>query len=67
MNKKRIIPSPPQKSCGKNRYSSKREAETVAREQEIIFASDDLELKVYLCASCSGWHLTRREITKHHI
>lgn len=53
-----ILPNP-DKSCGKNRYNSKKEAETVAEEQEIIFAKDDLKLKVYLCPSCSGWHLTR--------
>lgn len=55
------------RSCGKNRYKSKKEAEAVAREQEIIFANQDLELAVYLCSNCGGWHLTRKKSDKHHI
>jgi hypothetical protein len=61
MRKKQpFAPAPPQKSCGKNCYKSRQEADAVAREQEIIFARDDLELKSYHCVSCGGWHLTRR-------
>lgn len=60
-----IIPVSTAKSCGKNRYKSKREAETVAREQEIIFAGQDLELTAYLCPNCNGWHLTRQRVDRH--
>lgn len=55
------------RSCGKNRYRTKKEAEAVAIEQEIIFANQDLELAAYLCSSCGGWHLTRQKPDKHHI
>jgi hypothetical protein len=58
-SKKPFIPTPPQKSCGKNRYNSKEEADTVAREQEVIFSQNDLKLKSYRCSSCGGWHLTK--------
>lgn len=57
--KRQIIPTKPIRSCGKNRYSSKIEAEQIAAEQEIIFASDNLKLSVYLCSNCGGWHLTK--------
>jgi predicted RNA-binding Zn-ribbon protein involved in translation (DUF1610 family) len=63
-NRANFPPPPAQKSCGKNRYRSKREAEAVASEQEIIFASQDLELTVYLCPDCGGWHLTRQRADK---
>ncbi|MGE5309766.1 MAG: hypothetical protein ACM3JF_01640 [Sphaerimonospora mesophila] len=53
--------TPAAKSCGKNRYPSKKAAEAVAREQEIIFTNQDLELTVYLCSGCGGWHLTRKK------
>ena len=69
--KRRNLPFYPSRqndrSCGKNRYPSKKEAEAIAEEQEIIFANQDLELKVYLCANCGGWHLTRKKIDEHHI
>jgi len=55
-----FIPAKPEKSCGKNRYKSRAEAELVADEQEIIFAHNDLKLKAYLCADCGGWHLTQK-------
>ena len=64
-SKKPFIPAPPQKSCGKNCYKSREEAEIVAREQEIIFETNDLKLKVYRCANCNSWHLTRSS-DKHH-
>lgn len=35
----------------KNRYSTKRDAETT------ILLSDEKNLKIYFCDSCSGWHL----------
>jgi hypothetical protein len=34
------------------------EADTVAREQEIISAQDDLKLKSYRCIGCGKWHLS---------
>ena|GEM_PF-1571007 len=58
----KVLPADRQKSCGKNRYNSRQEAETVAREQEIINASEELKLEVYHCALCGGWHLTRSSI-----
>ena len=43
---------------GKRRYPSRREAEIVKSEQEIL--TRDLELAIYHCQSgCGGWHLTR--------
>jgi hypothetical protein len=63
---KPFVPVKPRKSCGKNRYKSREEADNVAREQEIVFYSDDLRLKSYSCANCGGWHLTR-ESARHHI
>jgi hypothetical protein len=62
-HKKPFTPAPTQKSCGKNCYKSRQEADAVAREQEIIFACDDLKLKSYRCAACGGWHLTKLEKT----
>jgi hypothetical protein len=59
--KKFLIPEPPVKSCGKNRYSSREEADMVARQQEILFAANDLKLKSYFCGDCGGWHLTREK------
>jgi hypothetical protein len=59
------IPIKPEQSCGKNRYNSKQEAETIAREQELIFAHEDLKLKTYHCAHCGGWHLTRSVKDEH--
>ena len=56
---KPFVPAPPQRSCGKNRYNSKREAEEVAMQQELMFASEGLKLRVYHCAFCGGWHLTK--------
>lgn len=46
---------------GKRRYATKQEAERVAEEQEILNFADDLELSVYRCISCGGWHLTRNK------
>lgn len=58
MHKKKIpIPTAPQKSCGKNRYNSEKEATEIARQQELLFANKNLKLKHYFCASCGGWHL----------
>lgn len=48
------------KSCGKNRYKSKAEADTVAREQELARLDFSLELKSYHCMFCGGWHLTKK-------
>lgn len=57
--RKPFIPAKPVMCQGKRRYSSKREAEQVREEQELM--TRDLELKVYPCsAGCGGWHLTRK-------
>lgn len=56
---KPFVPDKPQRSCGKNRYNSEREAREVAEQQELIFASQGLKLKVYHCGFCGGWHLTK--------
>jgi len=63
--RKSFIPATVQKSCGKNRYNSRKEAETVASEQEILFNQENLELKAYRCSSCGGWHLTRNDATRY--
>ncbi|MCL2451332.1 hypothetical protein FWD20_00380 [Candidatus Saccharibacteria bacterium] len=60
---KPFVPPKPVKSCGKNCYQSRQEADAVAREQETIFAGDDLRLKSYHCSSCGKWHLTRKSGT----
>ena len=57
---KPFIPSPPRRSCGKVRYGSEREAKLVAEQQELIF-TNNLQLKVYHCPYCGGWHLTKRQ------
>lgn len=56
---KYVQPAPVQKSCGKNRYNSEREAREVADQQELLFANKGLKLKVYHCMMCGGWHLTK--------
>jgi len=61
--KKPFVPASREKSCGKNRYTSRTEAEKIAHEQELIFANKDLHLEVYFCANCGGWHLTSRKNT----
>lgn len=57
---KPFVPAPIRRSCGKNRYNSEREAREVADQQELLFASQGLRLKVYHCSFCSGWHLTKQ-------
>ncbi|MDR0956971.1 MAG: hypothetical protein LBM09_00090 [Candidatus Nomurabacteria bacterium] len=59
--RKVFVPAKPNRSCGKNRYNSEREADIVAREQELIFANQNLHLHSYFCAFCGGWHLTNRQ------
>lgn len=58
---KPFIPLPPRRSCGKVRYDSEREAKLVAEQQELIFTNNNLQLKVYHCPYCGGWHLTKRQ------
>lgn len=53
-----MLPIPPKRSCGKNRYESEGEAELVAREVELRDLTRQLKLKVYHCSFCGGWHLT---------
>ena len=51
---------PAPKLCGGKRcYSSKREAEHVREEQELL--THDLELSIYRCIQCGTWHLTRNK------
>jgi hypothetical protein len=59
---KSFIPAPIEKCNGKNCYRSKIEAEAVAREQEILNAQEELELRVYRCVDCGEWHLTKNRI-----
>lgn len=52
----RDFPAP--RLCGGKRcYSTKREAEQVKSEQELL--TQDLELTIYRCIQCGQWHLTR--------
>jgi hypothetical protein len=59
--KKAFIPVKPRSCGGKNRYATKREAELVAREQEMRDLRQELRIEVYRCVYCGGWHLTSRE------
>jgi hypothetical protein len=52
-------PSKPEKCSGKNCYKSQIEADTVAREREILNSQNELELKSYRCIICGQWHLSR--------
>lgn len=54
-----VVPAPTQRSCGKNKYNSEREAEDVARAQELNDLTGQLRLRVYHCMFCGGWHLTK--------
>ncbi|MCL2280738.1 hypothetical protein FWC31_02525 [Candidatus Saccharibacteria bacterium] len=62
---KPLIPERPPRSCGKNRYRSREEADAAGRDQEFLFMADDLKLKSYRCVTCGSWHLTK--VTIHHI
>ena len=44
-----------QKFPNKKRYSTKKEAETA-----VIILKNDVELKIYFCENCNGWHLTSK-------
>lgn len=44
---------------GKRRYKTIKEAEDTARHQ--ITENNAPELKVYACAACMGWHLTKKK------
>ena len=46
---------------GKRRYTSKEEALLVKEEQEVI--TSGLELSIYRCIQCGGYHLTRAKNT----
>jgi hypothetical protein len=56
------LPAVPKQCGGKNVYRSRVEAETVAREQELLSSlrEPDVRLDVYHCALCGGWHLTSK-------
>jgi hypothetical protein len=43
----------------KRRFTSEREAQATADHQMLI--KPDLELTVYKCELCGGWHLTRQQ------
>lgn len=53
------LPLPTPRSCGKNRYSSRSEAESVAESLELQDLTRELRLRVYHCMLCGGWHLTK--------
>lgn len=38
----------------KNRYNTKRDAETA------VLLSNNKDLKIYHCESCNGWHLSHK-------
>jgi hypothetical protein len=44
---------------GKNCYTSNTEAQKVADEQEALNWNQNLKLKIYHCAQCGYYHLTR--------
>jgi hypothetical protein len=46
----------------KRRYVNEKMAEAAAEHQMLL--QYDLELSVYKCDVCGGWHLTRRPKTK---
>lgn len=43
----------------KRRFSTEREAQSAANHQMLV--RDPLELTVYKCELCGGWHLTRQQ------
>lgn len=43
----------------KRRFTSEKEAVSAAEHQMLV--RHDLELTVYKCELCGGWHLTRQE------
>ncbi|MCA9342216.1 hypothetical protein KC945_02315 [Candidatus Saccharibacteria bacterium] len=46
-------------SClSKRRYASKKQAQTAADKRMLL--SQDLELNIYHCNQCLGWHLTSK-------
>jgi hypothetical protein len=47
------------KCRGKNCYKSRTEAAKVKEEQELMDIRQELELKIYRCAECGKFHLTR--------
>lgn len=56
---KHFIPHDHEKCGGKNCYNSQTEADIVAREQEILHMTDELQLRSYRCIACAKWHLSR--------
>lgn len=60
MTRKKVYREPQKRELcgGKNVYETRAEAEKIARDEELIFANGGLELDVYKCAFCGGWHLT---------
>jgi hypothetical protein len=63
MSRKKVFREilPPEKCGGKSVYRSEKEAREIAAQQMLIFANSDLELDVYKCGFCGGWHLTSRK------
>ncbi|MDR1196815.1 MAG: hypothetical protein LBL08_00875 [Candidatus Nomurabacteria bacterium] len=47
------------KCQNKNCYNSRQEAEKVKQEQELMDIKQELKLKIYRCANCGKFHLTR--------
>lgn len=48
----------------KRRYATEREARETADYQMLL--NLDLELAVYKCELCGGWHLTRQTDNRHN-
>lgn len=55
-------------SCGKTRYGSKKEAQTVLNERTSSGHRHGRPrfLRAYPCDECGGWHLTKQRTYKQH-
>ncbi|MCL1929752.1 hypothetical protein FWF93_01295 [Candidatus Saccharibacteria bacterium] len=59
---KKVFQPAKTKTCnGKNCYSSQKEAEQVAQEQELRDVRQELKIGVYRCVYCGKWHLTSKK------
>ena len=60
--KKPWLPNKTKTCNGKNCYKTRTEAEKVAIEQELQDLKQELRIKVYFCAHCGNWHLTKDKL-----
>jgi len=60
-HKKLFQPVKPKTCNGKNCYNSQKEAEQVARMQEMQDLKQELKIGVYHCLYCGNWHLTSKK------